>query len=137
MMYQTASIAAKTIVVSILAMVTLALTAGPQALAQQQSQNPPVPSAPASPGPNAGRAQQAAPAETHRQQPVQLFFTAWARYCTKGSTEQSSEIKAKEVCFTAADGHLTSGQKLVIALLIEPEGAIRSCYASRCPWAWR
>ena len=31
-------------------------------------------------------------------------------------------MKAKEVCFTAADGHLASGQKLVIALLIEPEG---------------
>jgi invasion protein IalB len=37
-------------------------------------------------------------------------------------TEQSSEIRAKEVCFTAADGHLASGQKLAIALLIEPEG---------------
>ena len=32
------------------------------------------------------------------------------------------KLRAKEVCFTAADGHLTSDQKLVIALLIEPEG---------------
>ena len=53
---------------------------------------------------------------------MQLIFSPWARYCAKGLTEQSSEIRAKEVCFTAADGHLTSGQKLVIALLIEPAG---------------
>ena len=56
------------------------------------------------------------------QQQVQLIFSPWARYCAKGLTEQSSEIRPNEVCFTAADGHLTSGQKLVIALLIEPEG---------------
>jgi invasion protein IalB len=56
------------------------------------------------------------------QQQVQLIFSPWARYCTQGLMEQSSEIRAKEVCFTAADGHLASGQKFVIALLIEPEG---------------
>jgi invasion protein IalB len=71
----------------------------------------------ATPRPNAGLAQQAAPGET-----VQLIFSPWARYCAKGLTEQSSEISTKEVCFTASDGHLPSGQKLVIALLIEPEG---------------
>jgi invasion protein IalB len=36
--------------------------------------------------------------------------------------EHSSEIGTKEVCFTASDGHLASGQKFVIALLIEPAG---------------
>jgi invasion protein IalB len=125
MMYRTASVAAKTNVLSILAMVALALTVGPHAFAQQPSTNPPVPSAQAAPEPNAGQAQQAAPAETvqnGQQQQVQVIFSPWARYCAKGLTEQSSEIRAKEVCFTAADGHLTSGQKLVIALLIEPEG---------------
>jgi invasion protein IalB len=69
------------------------------------------------------------------QQQVQLISSPWTRYCAKGLTEQSSEIRTKEVCFTASDGHLTSGQKLVIALLIEPggdtkEGALRICYAS-------
>jgi invasion protein IalB len=54
------------------------------------------------------------------QQPLQVIFSSWARYCAKGPTGRSSEIKAEEVCFTAADGHLTSGEKLVIALLIEP-----------------
>jgi invasion protein IalB len=121
MMYRTASVAAKTSVLSISAMVALALTVGPHAFAQQPSTDPPVRSAPAAPGPNAGQAQQAAPAQTHGQQQLQLIFSPWARYCTKGLTERFSEVRAKEVCFTAADGHLTSGQKLVIALLIEPE----------------
>jgi len=124
MTYRTASAAAKTSVLGTLAMVALALTLGPHAFAQQPSTNPPVPPAQAAPEPNAGQTQQAAPAETvqNGQQQVQLIVSPWARYCAKGLTEQSSEIRAKEVCFTAADGHLTSGQKLVIALLIEPAG---------------
>ena len=105
MTYRTASVAAKTIVLSIPAMVALALTVGPHAFAQQPSTNPPAPPA------------QGAPSET-----VQLISSPWTRYCAKGLTEQSSEIRTKEVCFTASDGHLTSGQKLVIALLIEPRG---------------
>jgi invasion protein IalB len=102
MMHPTRSVEAKTSVLSTVAMAALALTIGP----------------------NAGRAQQTAPAETVRsgQQQVQVIFSPWTRYCAKGVTEQSSEIRAKEVCFTAADGHLKSGQKLVIALLIEPQG---------------
>jgi invasion protein IalB len=118
MMYQTASVVAKTNVLRTAAMVALALTVGPHALAQQPSKNPPVPPAQATPRPNAGQAQHAAPGET-----VQLIFSPWTRYCAKGLTEQSSEIGSKEVCFTASDGHLPSGQKLVIALLIEPEGS--------------
>jgi len=124
MTYPTTSVAAKTSVPSMLAMVALALTLGPRVFAQQPSTNPPALPAQGAPGPNAGQAQQAAPAETVRsgQQQVQVIFSPWARYCAKGPTVQFSEIRAKEVCFTAADGHLTSGQKLVIALLIEPEG---------------
>jgi invasion protein IalB len=108
---------AKTKVLRTAAIVALALTVGPPAFAQQPSKNPPVPRAQATPRPNAGQAQQAVPGET-----VQLIFSPWTRYCAKGLTEQSSEITTKEVCFTASDGHLPSGQKLVIALLIEPEG---------------
>ncbi|HKE42553.1 MAG TPA: invasion associated locus B family protein [Casimicrobiaceae bacterium] len=94
------------------AMVALALAVGPHAFAQQPSKKPPVPPA------------QAAPADTvqNGQRQVQLIFSPWRRYCAKGLTEQSSEMRTKEVCFTASDGHLTSGQKLVIALLIESEG---------------
>jgi invasion protein IalB len=87
--------------IGMLAMAALGL--GPHALAQQP---------------------QAVPAGTVQSgtQQVQVMFSPWARYCTKGLTEQSSEIRAKEVCFTAADGRLRSSQKLVIALLIEREG---------------
>ena len=98
---------------------------GPHVFAQQPATNPPVLPTQAAPGPNAGQAQQAAPVETvqNGQQQVQLIFSTWARYCAKGPTEQSSEVRAKQVCFTAADGHLKSGEKLVIALLIEPVGS--------------
>ena len=115
---RTASAAAKTSVLSTSAIVALTLTVGPHAFAQQPSTNPPVPPAQTAPEPNAGQAQQAAPGGT-----VQLISSPWTRYCAKGLTEQSSEIRTKEVCFTASDGHLTSGEKLVIALLIEPEGS--------------
>jgi invasion protein IalB len=105
--------AGKTSRVSMLATVALALAAGPHAFAQQPSTNPPAASA------------KAEPAETvpSGQQHMQMIFSPWARYCAKGPTSQSSEIRADEVCFTAADGHLASGQKLAIALLIEPAGS--------------
>ena len=105
MTYGPASVAAKIAALSIPAMAALSLAVGNHAFAQQPSANPPAPM------------QQAAPAET-----VQLIFAPWTKYCAKGLTERSSEIATKEVCFTASDGHLTSGEKLVIALLIEPEG---------------
>jgi len=102
---------ATTITVLTTATVALALTIAPHALAQQPSTNPPVPPA------------QAAPGETglNGQRQVQVISSPWRKYCAKGLTEQSSEIGTKEVCFTASDGHLASGQKLVIALLIEPQ----------------
>jgi invasion protein IalB len=103
MTYRTASAAGET---RALAIVALALTVGPHAFAQQPSTNPPVPPAQVSPAPNG-------------QQQVQVISSPWTRYCAKGL---SSEIRTKEVCFTASDGHLISGEKLVIALLIEPEG---------------
>jgi invasion protein IalB len=125
MIYRTSSVAARNSVLSIRAMVALALTAGPHAFAQQPSTDLPMPPAQAAPKPNTGQAQQTAPTETlqNGHQQVQVIFSPWTRYCAKGPAGQSSDIRTKEVCFTAADGHLASGQKLVIALLIEPEGS--------------
>jgi invasion protein IalB len=97
--------AAQTGRVSMLATIVLALAAGPHAFAQQPSTNPPAETVPSS------------------EQQMQMIFSPWARYCAKGPTSQSSEIRANEVCFTAADGHLATGQKLAIALLIEPAGS--------------
>ena len=118
MTHRTAQIA-----LSIPPMVALALIGGPHAFAQQPSTNPPGPPAQAASRPNAGEAPQAAPDLTAQngQQQLQVIASPWTRYCANKLTEQSSEISAKEVCFTASDGHLASGQKLVIALLIEPK----------------
>ena len=107
----TRPVAAKTGALSMVALAALTLALGPHVFAQQPPANPPVP-----------RAQAPTEAQGNQQQ-VQVIFSPWARYCAKGLTEQSSEMKAKEVCFTAADGHLASGQKLAIALLIEPAGS--------------
>lgn len=116
MSYRTASVTAKTGVLSIPAIVALVLTVGPHAFAQQ-------PPAQVGSG-DGGQAQQAAPGQAAQNgQQMQLISSPWTRYCAKGLTEQSSEISTKEVCFTASDGHLTSGQKLVIALLIDPKGS--------------
>ncbi|MGJ4944904.1 invasion associated locus B family protein [Bradyrhizobium sp. HKCCYLS1011] len=121
MMYPIGSVA-KTNGLRMLTMVALALGLGTHAFAQPPSTNPTA--AQVTLVPNAGPAPQTAPAETGQSgQPMQLISSPWAKYCTKGLTEQSSEIRAKEVCFTAADGHLTSAQKLVIALLLEQEGS--------------
>ena len=119
MTYRTASVAAKAIAFGIPATIALALAVAPHAFAQQPSTNPPAP-----PAPEAGQAQQGTPGETvqNGQQQLQLTSSPWTRYCARGLTSKSSEIKAKEVCFTASDAHLPSGQKLAIALLIEPEG---------------
>jgi invasion protein IalB len=93
------------------AIVALAFTIGPYALAQQ-----PATKAPAA-------AARGAPSETGQNgQQVPVISSPWRKYCANGVTGQSSEIRDKQVCFTASDGHLASGQKLVIALLIEPKG---------------
>jgi invasion protein IalB len=118
MTYRTVSVVANPNVLRTSATVALALAVGPHAFAQQPLKNPPVPPAQATPRPKPRQAQRAAPGET-----VQLIFSPWTRYCAKGLTEQSSEISTKGVCFTASDGHLPSGEKLVIALLIEPEAS--------------
>jgi invasion protein IalB len=122
MTYRTASVAAKALALSIPATLALALAVGLHALAQQPSKNPPTLPTQAEAGTDAAKKQQAAPGETVQQQ-LRLTASPWIRYCASGLAAKSSEIKAKEVCFTASDAHLTSGQKLVIALLIEPEGS--------------
>jgi invasion protein IalB len=113
---RTASVGAKTRALSLPALVGLALIVGPYAFAQQPSTNPPIPPTQAAPTPNAEQTQGTSDGQ------MQVIASPWTRYCSEKLTEQSSEIRAREVCFTASDGHLTSGQKLVIALLIEPKG---------------
>ena len=54
------------------------------------------------------------------QQPAapQLIFSPWTKICPKGQD-------AKQVCFTGKDGRVETGQPVVAAVLIEPEGEPR------------
>jgi len=73
--------------------------------------------APAAPSaqsaPPAAPAQGAPPAD----QQVQLIYAPWTKFCLKGQ-----DANAKQVCFTGKDGRIESGQPVVAAVVIEPEG---------------
>ena len=60
-------------------------------------------------------AQGAAPAAQDQQ--VQLIYAPWTKFCLKGQ-----DANAKQVCFTGKDGRIESGQPVVAAVIIEPEG---------------
>jgi invasion protein IalB len=71
--------------------------------------------APAPQAPPAG-APPAAAAQPQEQQ-VQLIYAPWTKFCLKGQ-----EAGAKQVCFTGKDGRIESGQPVIAAVIIEPEG---------------
>jgi invasion protein IalB len=50
----------------------------------------------------------------------QLIFSPWTKFCLKGQ-----EAKPQQVCFTGKDGRVESGQPVVAAVLIEPDGEPR------------
>lgn len=80
--------------------------------------------APAAPAPTA---QQAAPPPPPAGAPpaggqspdqqVQLIYAPWTKFCLKGQ-----DANAKQVCFTGKDGRIESGQPVIAAVIIEPEG---------------
>lgn len=102
-----------------------------------QAQQPPAPApaapkaapkaAPAAPaaapkaapkGPAGAPAAQAPPAGAQPpEQQVQLIYAPWTKFCLKGQ-----EAGAKQVCFTGKDGRIESGQPVIAAVIIEPEG---------------
>ena len=47
----------------------------------------------------------------------QLIYAPWTKFCLKGQ-----EANAKQVCFTGKDGRIESGQPVIAAVIIEPEG---------------
>jgi invasion protein IalB len=71
-----------------------------------------APGAPAAAPPAAG-----APAAQPPEQQVQLIYAPWTKFCLKGQ-----EAGAKQVCFTGKDGRIESGQPVIAAVIIEPEG---------------
>jgi len=74
------------------------------------AQAPPAGGAPAAQAPAAGGQQ---PPE----QQVQLIYAPWTKFCLKGQ-----DAGAKQVCFTGKDGRIESGQPVIAAVIIEPEG---------------
>jgi invasion protein IalB len=83
-----------------------------------------APKAPATPAPAAQQGQPpaaagappAAGAQPADQQ-VQLIYAPWTKFCLKGQ-----DAGAKQVCFTGKDGRIESGQPVIAAVIIEPEG---------------
>jgi invasion protein IalB len=51
------------------------------------------------------------------EQQIQLIYSPWTKFCMKGQ-----DANAKQVCFTGKDGRIESGQPVIAAVLIEPEG---------------
>jgi invasion protein IalB len=67
-----------------------------------------APGAPAAPGAVAGQ-----PEEPQ----IQLIYSPWTKFCMKGQ-----DAAAKQVCFIGKDGRIESGQIVVAAAMIQPEG---------------
>ena len=78
--------------------------------AQAPAQQPPAAQA------QAPAQQGGAPAQPQDQQ-VQLIYAPWTKFCLKGQ-----DANAKQVCFTGKDGRIESGQPVIAAVIIEPEG---------------
>ena len=99
-------------------------TAAPKAKAAQkaaQKATPkaapaPPPAAQAAPPPAPGGGAPAAGGQAQDQQ-VQLIYAPWTKFCLKGQ-----DAGAKQVCFTGKDGRIESGQPVIAAVIIEPEG---------------
>ena len=90
----------------------------------------PQPAKPAAPKPAAPKppaAGQPAPQQQAPQAPQQgandqpqLMYSPWTRIC-----EKSAETNNKQICIIGKDGRLETGQPIVVAQIIEPEGAPR------------
>jgi invasion protein IalB len=84
-----------------------------QPLAQQEKKAPPK-------GKAAPKADPKAQPQAQAPEAPQLVYSPWTKFCLKGQ-----EANAKQVCFTGKDGRVESGQPVVAAVLIEPDGEPR------------
>src|ERR1700733_8760981 len=87
--------------------------AAPKAAPKAAAPAAPAPAAQAAPPPAAG----AAAAGGQPAEQVQLIYAPWTKFCLKGQ-----DANAKQVCFTGKDGRIESGQPVIAAVVIEPEG---------------
>ena len=95
-------------------MTALAVIASPSFAQQPKGPAPKGPAAPAQP-----KGAQPPAGQQGDQQP-QLTYSPWTKICQKGP-----EANAKRLCFIGKDGKIESGQPIVAAVLIEPEGEPR------------
>ena len=108
---------------ALLAATALAVCFAPAAQAQSPAPKAKAPAAApkAAPAPAPGGAPTAqAPAQGQQppeQQMPQLIYAPWTKFCLKGQ-----DANAKQVCFIGKDGRIESGQPVVAAVIIEPEG---------------
>ena len=98
-----------------------AQTPAPKA-APKAAPRPAAPRGPAAPTAQAPAGQAQAPAGAQAQgqppeQQIQLIYAPWTKFCLKGQ-----DANAKQVCFTGKDGRIESGQPVIAAVIIEPEG---------------
>ena len=132
-----ASVGPRGRLLALLAATALAVPAAFDAQAQTPAPAPGAPkakaapkAAPKAPAPAAqapAPAQQSAPGaqaqapngqgQPPQQDQVQLIYAPWTKFCLKGQ-----DANAKQVCFTGKDGRIESGQPVVAAVIIEPEG---------------
>jgi invasion protein IalB len=95
-------------------------SAAPKAKAPAAAPKAAPKAAPAGPAPAAQQAPPAGGAAAGAQpqdQQVQLIYAPWTKFCLKGQ-----DANAKQVCFTGKDGRIESGQPVIAAVIIEPEG---------------
>ena len=85
--------------------------------AAQKAAPAPAPSAQPAPAAGGAPAPGAQAQQPPDQQIPQLIYAPWTKFCLKGQ-----EANAKQVCFTGKDGRIESGQPVIAAVIIEPEG---------------
>ncbi|MBX9774504.1 MAG: invasion associated locus B family protein [Xanthobacteraceae bacterium] len=70
--------------------------------------------------PKGKEAPKAVPKQEEQPEAPQLMFSPWTKFCQRGQ-----EANAKQVCFIGKEGRVETGQPVVSAVLIEPEGEPR------------
>jgi invasion protein IalB len=99
-----------------------AQTPAPAPKAKAPKAAPKAPAAPAGPAAQAQPAPAGSPpaaaAVPPADQQIQLIYSPWTKFCLKNQQDPNS----KQICFTGKDGRIESGQPVIAAALIEPEG---------------
>ncbi len=92
-------------------------TPAPKAKAAPKAAQKGAPAAAPAPSAQPPAAQAPAAATPPADQQVQLIYSPWTKFCLK-----PQDANAKQICFTGKDGRIESGQPVIAAVIIEPEG---------------